>query len=128
MTRKRIPIAMAIAACLALTSVAYAGYDLTVEVFINEGYARGGLTDVSDSADNTQFIYCATASWGAGHQLGVCAARDALGEFHSCRTDDPEQIRVIQSVSDASYVTFQWDTDDPNICTYVSVTNGSQFM
>ncbi len=125
---KKILFGAVVSCCLTLAGVAFAGYDILAEVTITDGQAVGILTDVSDSADGQQYIYCGTLSWGDGSPTGLCAARDIDGEFRSCTTTEPDHISTIQSLSSSSYLMFRWDVDAPGACTLIYVINGSSMM
>lgn len=105
---------------------AVAGEKLVKEVTINQvsRWAFGSLGGVRNSYDTTQVLACEISARGDSIN-GLCTATDANGATAFCTTTKPNMLEAIKSISDTSYVLFEWDA--MLNCTAISVRNGSSY-
>lgn len=110
--------AMACMTAAALISVsAHAGFTRPAEVNVDlDNLFAGGdmISARTDKAKNV-FIGCGTRNVEDGSgglfSWAFCQAEDADEEQVTCFTFNPDLVKTIREINDASYITFSW-TDD----------------
>ncbi|MGH8049234.1 MAG: hypothetical protein ACREPB_01090 [Arenimonas sp.] len=113
-------------ALTAVAGAAMAGLSYSVPVNINDAYkyAVGTMYGARASSDTVQYIGCYHNAYSSGGSAN-CYAVNAAGVSRSCYTTNVNMVDAIRSISDESYIYFQWNTD--GTCNYVLVDNGSRF-
>lgn len=102
--------ALSISAFLCIAMPVDAGTRMLFNVLVSrapdgsQGDASGTLVDARGSADNIQIIGCSIVAGG----IGWCYARNSAGVSGSCSTTDPDLLAAIRSVTDESYISFNW--------------------
>jgi hypothetical protein len=98
-------------------------FETSVNLVTREAF--GSLYDTRHSADNVQYIGCATNLIGGAARV-TCEAKDAASESLSCSSDNAELVKIAQSLSDSSYIFFRCDAG--NGLTYLYVSNNSVWL
>jgi len=111
---------------LGVAGTVWAGKITRVETHVDltAGNAYGSLYDARHSADSVQYIGCALYFFAGGTRL-ACQAQDVNANSLSCMSDDPEMVKIAQSVSADSYVSFKCAGKS---LTYLYVASSSTFM
>jgi hypothetical protein len=111
---------------LGVAGTVWAGKITRVETHVDliAGNAYGSLHDARHSADTVQYIGCALYSFAGATRL-ACQAQDVNTNSLSCVSDDPEMVKIAQSLSADSYVSFKCTG---KALTYLYVGNSSAFM
>lgn len=116
-----------VAACFAIAanSVAYAGAVNPSIVVVNTGQAYGTLAAARSSSDTLEYIGCQTVATTTGLQLS-CSAQNSSGVSTYCNSTNQYMVNMAMGISQASYVSFQWDSS--HNCTSVVVSNSSLYL
>lgn len=111
---------------LLLSAATSAGFTnhYTVNVNTSGSTAYGSFIGARQSADNSQYIYCAYAGFSTS-PYGICGARDNAGNTAYCTTTDSNHIEQIRGLSNESYIYMQWNSSGR--CTYIYSSTGSMF-
>jgi hypothetical protein len=111
---------------LGLAGTLWAGKITRVETHVNltAGNAYGSLYDARHSADSVQYIGCALYSFAGATRL-ACQAQDVNANSLSCMSDDPEMVKIAQSISESSYVSFKCTGKS---LSYLYVANSSTYL
>ena len=109
---------------------AFAGTKDTPPAFIDTALRRAGgtLGTSRNSVDNIQYVMCYSVVQlyeGSVFTTATCGVRDSTGHVAVCWTDTPDMVRVIQSMSSDSLVSFDWDASGS--CTRVMVIHSSSY-
>jgi hypothetical protein len=110
-----------------VASVAIAGASWGYQVGINDTYkyAVGSFAATRNSTDTLQYIGCYHNAYTSGASYANCYAVNAAGVGRTCYTVNTNMVEAIRSISDESYIYFQWNTD--GTCSYVLIDKGSRF-
>lgn len=109
-------------AALSLPALAFGGYTSQYPVYVSpNSYASGTIVGARRSADTKQYIQCSSHSG-----YGWCDASDAQGAKLSCYSLDPDLVASMESVTSASSIYF--DVNSDGTCRYVVVVNGSAYL
>ncbi|UHQ22837.1 hypothetical protein LVB77_19660 [Lysobacter sp. 5GHs7-4] len=131
MRKQCLTMAAAVLAALAVAGPVQAGKVMPgqeVVVDMDAHKASGSLNAARHSADKMQAIGCFTDIGNATpYARGYCFANDIDGESVVCWSDRQEVVKMMQSVSAYSYISFQWNTYDQQ-CDGLRVRNGSDTL
>ncbi|QGX40984.1 hypothetical protein [Permianibacter aggregans] len=117
--------ALAASAMLAMSSASFAGFTNHYQVNIVGNTAYGSFIGARQSADATQYIYCASVNFTTSSPYVVCGARTAAGAVKSCTSTDPGHMEAVRGLSNESYVYMRWD--DSGRCDYIYTSTGSMY-
>jgi hypothetical protein len=126
--RLRYSVAIGLSCALAtVAGVAMAGATLGYQVGINDTYkfAVGAIATTRNTPDSVQYIGCYHNAYTSGASYANCYAVNAAGVSRTCYTVNVNMVEAIRSISDESYIYFQWNTD--GTCSYVLIDKGSRF-
>jgi hypothetical protein len=120
----KFTVCLAIAASV-LAGTALAGTKSSFPVTIDDTtrLASGSLGSARNSADNTQYIQCFTATLPG--KTGYCEARNSLGTTRGCTTNNADFFLNIVGLNDESFVRFGWDTN--GTCTFLLIQKSSVY-
>lgn len=110
---------------LAFAGSAMAGWTNHYQVNISGNTAWGSFIGARNSADNTQFISCASVNFTGSAPYVTCQARTAAGVNKYCTSTDPGHIEAVRGLSNESYLYMTWT--DAGICNYIYTSTGSQY-
>jgi hypothetical protein len=129
---KRIQLAI-VAATIAFSSIAFAGYSASQGVIVYPAQAPGQTSEAlgsvygaRHSSDTSEWIGCYVMAYAGSSPVGYCLATDASGHTANCTTTDGNQILAIESLTDYSWLHFQ--SDGSAHCSLVQVDNLSYEM
>jgi hypothetical protein len=112
---------------LATTVPTWAGYvdvDGPPEVYIHtiQGgiEVSGSMVGARYSPSSTQYIGCEVGS----DLLVYCGARDGVGNYVSCISNDPRHVEEVQGMIDSSYIFFMVGVSNAR-CNRISIWNDS---
>jgi hypothetical protein len=108
-----------------VTSMAFAGYHVVLEVSITSNGASGTMSAARFSSDGVQYIGCETRV-SSGYLEIFCHARDEEKHYISCSTNDPAFLPVVSSISSESFISFT--VEDDKKCKEIQVTNASYLI
>jgi hypothetical protein len=108
---------------LGATTIAGAGARVGLSVAVGSTYAYGSMGDARRSSDTSQYIGC-TMSGSSTSRYATCYARDAVGHYGSCWTDDENMLRVVETIGPNSSFSFSWSSSG---CRSISITNDSRY-
>jgi len=100
-----------------------------VIVDLTNRFAQGNQVTARFSDNDVEFIGCGTRIFdtgGAASEFGFCQASDAADMSIVCLTVDADLINEIRAVSDFSFITFSWDTNDD--CTRIGSSSQSFYI
>jgi hypothetical protein len=120
------PLAGFILASLLFAGVAYASFKQQSPVFIDttNRLARGAIADAR-SGPASEELGCFADARSNGTFFVQCNARDAAGVTAVCSSGNADLARAGQSISDSSFILFQWDAT--GTCTNIRVGNDSSY-
>jgi len=112
------------------TAVAGKYNENLVEIFAEDMMAYGSMTAARFSKNKDELIGCGTRTFtfedGTSYEWGFCQASLAEEENVMCSTEDANLIRQINSVTDNSYIVFQWNEEGQ--CTHVGHSTQSFYI
>ena len=128
---KKLVVAIAATAGIALQSVAFAGAVFSVPVTVGTNIAYGSLKYVRYSGNTRESFSCGlygATNQGSATTYVSCSAVDAAGRSFGCSTysPSPQLVQAALAISDSSYVIAQSDANYN--CTYIYVNNSSGYM
>jgi len=118
-----------ISAILAIfSSIAVAGLVEPVPVSVDEVnmIASGDMWTARTADNNVEFIGCGIREFDVGVTFGFCQAADADDVYALCFTDNPVLLDAVKSISDFSFVRFNWDVDGE--CTAIGISTQSFYL
>lgn len=107
------------------SSVVSAGFTNHYQVNVGSTTAYGSFVGARNSADNTQYIYCASVNFTTSTPYVLCGARDAAGVSKSCTSTDPAHMEAVRGLSNESYVYMRWNATGH--CDYLYISTGSTY-
>ena len=121
------------ACALALMSgsaLAGATNPLNVTVDLDERQAEGDMAAARFAKNDVELIGCGVNYFSDGvggvFVFGFCQAQDADEVYAVCFTQDPGLVEAIQSISDFSFIRFNWDENDD--CTRIGTSTQSLYL
>ena len=120
------------AALILASGASFAGLEAfePVRIDAQARSAEGGMATARYSRNDVEYIGCTVehSDLGGGDTfvLGICQARDSLGETAICVTYRPEMIQSISAISDTSLIQFNWDEFFE--CSRIKISTGSQYL
>src|SRR5437899_2885458 len=116
----RTALSVALAGALLASSVAVAGFQTGLGLFIDDapstaGTAGGELGCVHNTPDRIQYIGCYTSA----NAVAACFAVDLAGRDRSCYSGSGDMLATIRSLADASHLIFDWNANGQ--CTLIYV-------
>jgi hypothetical protein len=106
-------------------------------ITVNEdgsGFAGGDMRTARNSKNDIESIGCGTRIYDDGNggtwSWAFCQATDADGVFAQCFTQNPGLAAALDSVSDSSYLTFNWVADGEGgyECTKIGASTQSFYL
>jgi hypothetical protein len=129
----RILVTGLLSGALALASTAaFAGWTSPVEVDVDltSRVAQGDMVTAGYNIAEKVYIGCGIrrilTTAGTIVSTGFCQAQDAAGEQFTCTTDNGDLLSTIAAMTDASFVTFAWNTD--GVCRRIGFSNQSFYL
>ena len=122
----------ALAAMILASSASFAGLAISKSVSVDAeaGIAEGDMAAARYSRDDVEYIGCTVEHTDVGggdtFVLGICQARDSLGETAVCVTYRPEMIQSISGINDTSHIQFIWDEFFE--CQQIRISTSSQYL
>lgn len=107
-----------------LGGVAIAGSKTDYPVFVDTANraAMGSVGSARNSADTVQSIGCDTEVRPGLYRVS-CVAVTSSRVIGSCSSTDPRMIEAVRSITDSSFIQFQWNAS--SVCTVLIVSNSS---
>ena len=130
-TWNTIMIALVFGLILGASSLAWAGYnaDGCCGVVILEDRAYGIMADARASSNSKESIGCTTSTTGlTGNRVEMtCSATNSKGKTATCHSSRPAFIKVIQGLSNFSWLYFEYDRPNTE-CKMVANRVGSPYL
>lgn len=120
------------AASSLVAASAFAGYTAPVEVDVDltTRLAQGDMVTARYNIAEKVYIGCGLrrtlTTAGTIVSTGFCQAQDSAGEQFTCSTDNGDLLSTIAAMTDASFVTFSWNTD--GTCRRIGFSNQSFYL
>ncbi len=87
-----------------------------VTIDLDERQAEGAMATARFAGNDVELIGCGVNYFSDGiggtFVFGFCQAQDANEVYAACFTQNPDLIEAIQSISDFSFIRFNWDEND----------------
>jgi len=115
--KKHLKAMACITAATLMSVSAHAGLSqpAVVNVDMDNLFAGGDMISARGAKEDNVFIGCGTRNVEDGSgglfSWAFCQAADADEEQVTCFTFNPDLVKTIREINDASYITFSW-TDD----------------
>jgi hypothetical protein len=102
----------------------------SVTIDLDERQAEGDMATARYSDNDVELIGCGVSyfddGFGGAFVIGFCQAQDASENYAACFTQSNGLIEAIQSISDFSFVRFNWD--DSEECTRIANSTQSFYL
>ena len=127
----RMAYVLSIIFLLVVSASSFAGRfnDVPVTVDFDFGFAEGSQLTAKTSKNDVEYIGCGVRNFDDGFgsfRFGFCQASDAAGNAVFCDTQNPSLIDDISSISDYSYITFNWRERSPDVFECIRVGSSTQ--
>jgi hypothetical protein len=122
---------LAVGSFALIFSGAYAGgtQQAPVDVDLDNQIASGDMVTARYSSDKNEFIGCGSRHFDDGvnsFRFGFCQAEDQDGDQFTCFTENAGLLDRIDGISDFSFITYSWNTDDE--CTRIGFSTQSFYL
>jgi hypothetical protein len=101
-----------------------------VTIDLDERQAQGDIATARYSKNDLELIGCGvnyfSDGFGGTFVFGFCQAQDADEVYVACFVEDPGLIEAIQSISDFSFIRFDWDEQEE--CTRIGNSTQSFYL
>ena len=116
---------VALGMALLFNGAAWAGAKSLTEVNVYPGGAYGSMMGARFGKGKEQFIRCSLSysTWVSSIYMS-CSAYDKDEKYASCYSDDWRFREIVKSMTDSSFIEFQFNNSGE--CTYLYVRNASK--
>jgi hypothetical protein len=101
-----------------------------VKIDLDVRQAEGDMATARFAKNDVELIGCGinyvADGVGGAFVFGFCQAVDANDVYAVCFTQDPGLVEAIQSISDFSFIRFDWDEYD--FCTRIDISTQSLYV
>ena len=128
--KNKLNLLVALSALLSAMAFAGATNPLGVTVDLDERQAEGDMWAARSAKNDVELIGCGVNYFDDGlggvFVFGFCQAQDANEVYAVCFTQNPSLIEAIHSITDFSFIRFNWDENDD--CTRIGNSTQSLYL